>query len=311
MNKLTLRKSTFCFMILVALLFSCSKSNDNNVSSQKKIPKQTTINSNTVQIPNNKNSDLPLDKNIKLLAELSDINKIKKKANDYNSSLDLMSFSDSNMLMQVENVINNGDINEIAKLFRILIDSQDYKMALHLATNALANANLPEEKAECVVMTLRSFLGAEDDDSNQQVADNALNVLININDRLGEKYKTYFWESTILEYSSICQSNYKNIDKTLQTITLAEKYLNKKKAKWHKETIYRSIGYRLAYSKKLEEYTISESTLKQLSAYAQSLDDDMIPECIKKLPDYIDNGERRLKPLLLKGINRYEKMYDK
>lgn len=311
MNKFILQKSTFCFFILVILLFSCGKSNDNNNSYPKKITKQTIENSNTVQILSNNNSDLSLAENKKSLSEASDINKVKKKAEKYNSSLDLMSLSDSNMLIQVENAINNGDKNEIASLFRVLIDSQDYAMALHLATNALANANLPKEKAECVVMTLRSFLGAEDDNSNQQVADNALNVLININDRLSEKYKTYFWESAILEYSSICQSKYKNIDKALQTITFAEKYLNKKKAEWHKETIYRLIGHALAYSDDIEKYTMSNTTLKQLQKYALSLDDAMIPECIKGMPDNIDNGERRLRPLLLKGLERYEKMHEK
>ena len=169
----------------------------------------------------------------------------------------------------------------------------------------------PTEKAIYAGMTLQSFLAVGNNKEDHFAVDYALKSLHKINDQLDDYQKIAAWGIAIHYYSGICAAVYKNLDETFETINIADEYIypiDKKKSKETQESIYRKIGYRLTYSKNLKDYTISKKTIKQLREYAKGLDNNMVPECIKNLPKNFDNGERRLKPLLLKGIARYEKI---
>lgn len=302
MNKFILQKSIL--IIFICLLFSCSKSDDKqNIKTKVIITKRTTP-----KQTKNKNEKTIIAQKKKQPA-LSKFNEIERKTSKYNSYINDMSLSDSNMLERIKIAAEKGDIKEIDKFFRFLIGTQNYKLALHLATNALENTTAPSEKARYIGMTLQSFLGAENDDSNRHVADNAFQMMCDISNQLNKNEKLLAWDDAFDYYSTTCVVDFKNLDDAFSLLEIANKYIypvDKKISKEMQDVICLEIGYRLAYSKKPEKYILSKNTIKLLRDYAHGLDDNLKPKGIE-LPDSVADEDRKLKPLLLKGINRYEK----
>jgi len=313
MNNFTFLKSTLIIVIFASLLFSCGKNEEKQKVTVKQKQKTTKRTAEKIVSKQTKIKKIKKDKKQKEY-NLSEFNKVEMKIDKYNSFIDDMSLSDSNMLKRIKNALENGNIKEIDTLFRLLINSQNYELALHLSTNALENTTVPSERATYIGMTLQSFLGAEKDGKNRQVADNAFQMMCDISDKLTEKEMLLAWDDVLYYYSTTCTVIFKNLDDVFGLLEIANKYIypiNNKKFEWQLENIYHEIGYQLAYAKNLKEYKISKKTIKLLREYAQNLDDNMVPGCLKNIKEtpgiVLETGELKLKLLLLNGIERYEK----
>jgi hypothetical protein len=245
---------------------------------------------------------------IEMSTKAAEMNLVVADVNSRAQGVELLQLSSNDLSQHVLAAIAGGDMVVIKRLWENLRSGGNYDLALHLATNALAIAKTAVDKACCATMTLEVSVGSSyDKDEDQGVAEHALDELRNVTPDLSPEEKELRWSIASVAYCSICSAVYKDIDKALRSIEFVEEYIkNKSRAAFQRDSAYRNIASQLSLAKPVACIRMSETSSRRLRAYADSIDESYIPACVKSLPITYDVGERKLKLLIMRGLERYE-----
>jgi len=298
------------FCIIVLLLVSCEKSDDNKLSVEET---KSSVKKETVKKIIGKEKSINKT-NVLKKTEGADGNRVDKLVDIFDENINVSLMSEDELKEYVKKAIENSDQLHLGYLIHRLKANKQYELAIFVASNKVERSETEAERAGNLYTYALTLFNKYYSEQNYKIGMQAINDSINIRENLIEQHKDS--ENDLCSLAIARELSIRKLTKYGNDVNAAmdsiRKYLdivgnyNESDQMIYKndviEDMYSLMAQGVISSTKKSNWRISPKNIEQIKKYANSLSDNKIAST----PFRISLNKTPLKEELLQALKKIE-----